>query len=322
MKSRTEIRRRQHAAGKSLRIAVGARAGCALSARCPRVQRRCPRAEEPRDDQHRRRRRQPRADAGRDRGCTRRSIRSSSRKINFTKAPAPELPGKLKAMQGAGRSDIDLVLTGTDFLAAGIEQGVLMKVLPDIRAKFPNLMANYQPAAAKMQELAGDYGVAVTFMPAGPLSSTTRTRSSRSPTTPAELLAWCKANPNRLIYARPANSGPGRTFIMGLPYILGDKDPKDPGERLGQDLGVPEGAQLLHRVLPDGHRRGDEGAGRRLARHDADDDRLGHQPARARHRAEELQGAAVQGHDLGQRRALHGRSRRACRRRRSPSCST
>jgi putative spermidine/putrescine transport system substrate-binding protein len=29
-------------------------------------------------------------------------------------------------------------------------------------------------------------------------------------------------------YARPANSGPGRTFLMGLPYILGDKDPKDP----------------------------------------------------------------------------------------------
>jgi len=64
-------------------------------------------------------------------------------KISFTKAPAPELPGKLKAMQGAGRSDIDLVLTGTDFLAAGIEQGVLMKILPDQAAKFPNLMANY-----------------------------------------------------------------------------------------------------------------------------------------------------------------------------------
>ncbi|HZR01803.1 MAG TPA: ABC transporter substrate-binding protein, partial [Burkholderiales bacterium] len=50
-------------------------------------------------------------------------------KINFTKAPAPELPGKLKAMQGAGRSDIDMVLTGTDFLAAGIEQGVLQQIL-------------------------------------------------------------------------------------------------------------------------------------------------------------------------------------------------
>jgi putative spermidine/putrescine transport system substrate-binding protein len=149
-------------------------------------------------------------------------------KVNYTKAPAPELPGKLKAMQGAGRSDIDLVLTGTDFLAAGIEQGVLMKLMPVYNAKFPNLMANYQPAAAKMQELAGDYGVAVTFMPAGPLVEYNPGKVKTPPTTPQELLAWCKANPNKVIYARPANSGPGRTFIMGLPYILGDKDPKDP----------------------------------------------------------------------------------------------
>ena len=149
-------------------------------------------------------------------------------KVNYTKAPAPELPGKLKAMQGAGRSDIDLVLTGTDFLAAGIEQGVLMKLMPTYNAKFPNLMANYQPAAAKMQELAGDYGVAVTFMPAGPIVEYNPDKVKQPPTTPQELLAWCKANPNRLIYARPANSGPGRTFVMGLPYLLGDKDPKDP----------------------------------------------------------------------------------------------
>ena len=136
--------------------------------------------------------------------------------------------GKLKAMQGAGRSDIDLVLTGTDFLAAGIDQGVLMKVLPDHAAKFPNLTANYQPAAAKMQELAQDFGVAVVFMPAGPLVEYNPAKVKQPPTTPAELLAWCKANPNRLIYARPANSGPGRTFIMGLPFILGDSNPKDP----------------------------------------------------------------------------------------------
>jgi putative spermidine/putrescine transport system substrate-binding protein len=149
-------------------------------------------------------------------------------KINIVTATAPEVPGKLKAMQGAGRSDIDLVLTGTDFLAAGIEQGLLMKILPANAAKFPNLMANYQPAAAKMQELAGDYGIAVVFMPAGPLVEFNPDKVKQPPTTPAELLAWCKANPNKLIYARPANSGPGRTFIMGLPYLLGDKDPKDP----------------------------------------------------------------------------------------------
>jgi putative spermidine/putrescine transport system substrate-binding protein len=149
-------------------------------------------------------------------------------KINFTKAPAPELPAKLKAMQAANRSDIDLVLTGTDFLAAGIEQGLLEKVRPAHAAKFPNLMANYQPAAAKMQELAGDYGIEVAFMPAGPLLEYNPDKVKQVPSTPQELLAWCKANPNRLIYARPANSGPGRTFVMGLPYLLGDKDPKNP----------------------------------------------------------------------------------------------
>jgi putative spermidine/putrescine transport system substrate-binding protein len=149
-------------------------------------------------------------------------------KINIVRATAPELPGKLKAMQGAGRSDIDLVLTGTDFLAAGIEQGLLLKILPDHAAKFPGLMANYQPAAAKMQELAQDYGIVVTFMPAGPLLEYNPDKVKQVPTTPQELLTWCRANPNRLIYARPANSGPGRTFIMGLPYILGDKNPKDP----------------------------------------------------------------------------------------------
>jgi len=149
-------------------------------------------------------------------------------KVNIVRATAPELPGKLKAMQAANRSDIDLVLTGTDFLAAGIEQGLLVKILPDYAAKFPNLTQNYQPAAAKMQELAQGYGVEVTFMPAGPLLEYNPAKVKQPPTTPQELLAWCKSNPNRLIYARPANSGPGRTFIMGLPYILGDKDPKDP----------------------------------------------------------------------------------------------
>ena len=149
-------------------------------------------------------------------------------KINFTKAPSPELPGKLKAMQAANRTDIDLVLTGTDFLAAGIEQGLLEKVLPAHSAKFPNLMANYQPAAAKMQELAGEYGIEVAFMPAGPLLEYNPDKVKQVPATPQELLAWCKANPNRFIYARPANSGPGRTFVMGLPYLLGDKDPKNP----------------------------------------------------------------------------------------------
>ena len=54
------------------------------------------------------------------------------------------------------------------------------------------------------------------------------TRVKDVPDTAEGLLAWCKAHPGKFMYARPSNSGPGRTFVMGLPYLLGDKDPMDP----------------------------------------------------------------------------------------------
>jgi putative spermidine/putrescine transport system substrate-binding protein len=148
--------------------------------------------------------------------------------ITFTNAPAPQLPGKIKAMQGAGRSDIDLVLTGTDALAAGIEQNLWIKLLPDNAAAFPGVLEKDAPGPRKMQELAQGYGLEVAYMPAGPLLEYNPAKVSDPPKTPEQLLQWCKAHPDKLIYARPANSGPGRTFLMGLPYILGDKNPQDP----------------------------------------------------------------------------------------------
>ncbi|HKT66034.1 MAG TPA: extracellular solute-binding protein [Burkholderia sp.] len=148
--------------------------------------------------------------------------------ITFTNAPAPQLPGKIKAMQAAGRSDIDLVLTGTDALAAGIEQNLWLKLLPDNAGAFPGVLDKYAPGPRKMQDLAQGFGLEVTYMPAGPLLEYNPAKVSDPPKTPAQLLAWCKAHPNKLIYARPANSGPGRTFLMGLPYVLGDKNPQDP----------------------------------------------------------------------------------------------
>jgi putative spermidine/putrescine transport system substrate-binding protein len=48
------------------------------------------------------------------------------------------------------------------------------------------------------------------------------------PKTAQELLDFAKANPGAVQYARPSNSGPGRTLLMGLPYLLSDSDPKDP----------------------------------------------------------------------------------------------
>ena len=149
-------------------------------------------------------------------------------KITFTKAPAPELPGKIKAQQDAGKVDIDIVLTGTDALSAGLEQGLWTQLLPDQAANLPKLNDIYLPGAAAMQGLAKGQGVTVTYYPSGPLLEYMPDKIKTPPKTAEELLAYTKQNPNRFIYGRPANSGPGRTFLMGLPYILGDSDPKDP----------------------------------------------------------------------------------------------
>jgi putative spermidine/putrescine transport system substrate-binding protein len=148
-------------------------------------------------------------------------------KVTYSKAPAPDLVGKIKAQQGAGRVDIGLVLTGTDGLSAGSEQGLWQELLPKYKDRLSN-MDTYQEPAAKMQELAGNVGVTVTYYPSGPLLEYMPDKVPNPPTSAEELLAYAKANPGKFEYARPANSGPGRTFLMGLPYILGDTDPMDP----------------------------------------------------------------------------------------------
>jgi putative spermidine/putrescine transport system substrate-binding protein len=148
--------------------------------------------------------------------------------IGFSQAPAPELPGKIKAQQDAKRVDIDLVLTGTDALAAGIDQDTwipLATAYPDV---LPDLNTILQPGALKMQALAQGQAVCVVFCPAGPLLEYMPDAVPTPPKSAQALLDWTRAHSKRFMYARPANSGPGRTFLQGLPYLLGDSDPKDP----------------------------------------------------------------------------------------------
>src|SRR5690349_8671069 len=148
-------------------------------------------------------------------------------KVPYSKSPAPELVGKVKAQQNANRVDIDLVLTGVDGLSAGIEQGLWNPLLTKYRDRLPGVQ-QYLPGAAAMQQLAGDSGVTVTYYPSGPLIEYLPAKVPNPPKSASELLAYAKANPGAVQYARPSNSGPGRTFLMGLPYLLGDSDPKDP----------------------------------------------------------------------------------------------
>ncbi|SDZ17377.1 putative spermidine/putrescine transport system substrate-binding protein [Micromonospora pattaloongensis] len=148
-------------------------------------------------------------------------------RVTYSKSPAPELVGKVKAQQNANRVDIDLVLTGVDGLAAGIDQALWTPLLPTYAGRLPG-MASYLPGAAAMQKLAGDFGVTVTYYPSGPLLEYLPSKVPNPPTSAQGLLDYARANPGAVQYARPSNSGPGRTFLMGLPYLLDDSDPKDP----------------------------------------------------------------------------------------------
>jgi putative spermidine/putrescine transport system substrate-binding protein len=149
-------------------------------------------------------------------------------RMNFSQAPAPELPGKLKAQQAAGRLDIDLVLGGVDIVSNGVDMGIWTKLLPDHASSLPHLETILLPAAWDMQKLAQGQAVCVVFCPGGPLLEYMPDRVKEPPKTAEDLLEYTRANKNRFMYARPANSGPGRALLMGMPYILGDSDPKDP----------------------------------------------------------------------------------------------
>lgn len=151
-------------------------------------------------------------------------------RFTFNKAPAPELPGKIKAQQRANRIDIDLVIVGPDALSAGLADDIWTDIIALPENGLPDLQSIYLDPAWRMQSLAKGKGVVVSYYPSGPLIEYMPERVKTPPTTAEELLAWAKENPNKFVYARPANSGPGRTFLMGLPYLLGDADPKDPAK--------------------------------------------------------------------------------------------
>lgn len=156
-------------------------------------------------------------------------------KVTWQTAGAPDMAGKVKAQQQAGNLQIDLVLTGTDGLAAGNSQNLFVNTAKKFKSRLSN-MDNYQKPAANMQKLAEGNAVELVYYPSGPLLEYNPKTVKNPPKTAQELLAWAKDHPGKFGYAQPANSGPGRTWLMGLPYILGDKDPKNPrpaGRRRG-----------------------------------------------------------------------------------------
>jgi len=148
--------------------------------------------------------------------------------ITVAKLTAPELAAKIQAQQQANNMDTTMILTGFDGLAACVDAKVLEQLTPTYQSQFQSVIDNYLPGAKAAFDIGGGYGIVTVFCPGGPMLTYNPAAVTTPIKTPQDLLDWCKAHPNKFIYARPANSGPGRAFLMGLPYLLGDSDPKDP----------------------------------------------------------------------------------------------
>jgi putative spermidine/putrescine transport system substrate-binding protein len=148
------------------------------------------------------------------------------KEIKLQRGPAPETPAKIKAQQDAKRADINLVLTGQDAGSVLVANKQLIELFPKYDKMFPR--DELTDAAKVLQDSGGNALMPTVGNAGGPVFIYNPKKVQKPPKTADELLAWAKANPNRFLYARPANSGPGRSIMAGLPFILNDKAPADP----------------------------------------------------------------------------------------------
>lgn len=144
------------------------------------------------------------------------------------KSTALEVPSLLKAQILSEDMKTNLIFTGIYGLSTCIDRDVIENIMPTYGSRFPDLESNYSSGAKATYDLVKGYAITYVYSPSGPFFTYNPDTVQNIPKTPDELLAFAKANPGKFTYARPAGSGPGRIFLQGLPYILGDKDPKDP----------------------------------------------------------------------------------------------
>jgi putative spermidine/putrescine transport system substrate-binding protein len=151
------------------------------------------------------------------------------RKVTYKpRIAAPDLPKTLADQESSGHVTTSIVWTGYDGLSACIKQNLLEQLIPNYLDMYQNSIDNYAPSATLYQFFAQGFGLVVATTPSGPIFEYNPAKVSDPPKTIDELKTWIQDNPKQFLYAQPANSGPGRTFLMGLPYLLGDTNPKNP----------------------------------------------------------------------------------------------
>lgn len=146
--------------------------------------------------------------------------------LNYATAKWEELFSKLKVVQesgdmDAGETDVHLIIGGGgSALPAYIKAGLVQEILPKYEAELPNVEKLAPPAQIYLEPWEG-YGVPahVDYYPL----LLQNPRAVPDPISDLDSLkAWIQDNPGRFMHGRPARSGPGRTFVLGIAYALGE----------------------------------------------------------------------------------------------------
>ncbi|XUJ33829.1 extracellular solute-binding protein [Bradyrhizobium japonicum] len=169
--------------------------------------------------------------------------------IKIQRAPAPELPAKIKAQQDAGRLDINLVLTGQDGGALLAQNGQLIAI-PDYQKTFPRDgltdagKALYDEGKGVLIPSVGNAG--------GPVLIYNPAKVPSPPKTAQELLTWVKANPGKLMYCTSGEQRAGPRDPPGLCLHSRGFKAARPRKGLGQELGFPRRAGKSVEYYPTG----------------------------------------------------------------------
>ena len=144
-----------------------------------------------------------------------------------------EMLSKLKVLEEAGKlepgmnDEIHVMVIGAGDAFHFIDAGFTIPILPDHEDALPNV-EGLIGIGHQYIEAWGGHGVTV-HIDYYPLLLRNPDVVPEPITDVEQLKAWIMANPGRFMYGRPANSGPGRTFVWGLAAALGE-DPNRPEE--------------------------------------------------------------------------------------------
>ena len=176
-------------------------------------------------------------------------------KFNFTKAPSPELAGQAQGDAGGGPQRHRSRADGHRLPRRRDRAGAARQAAARVRVEVPEPDGEL-PASRREDAGAGTEPGHRSRVHAGGPAARVQPGQGEAGADDAGGAARVVQGQSQSPHLRAAGElRAGAHVHHGAAVHSRRQGPEGSGQGLGQDVGVSQGAQLVHRVLPDGHRR-------------------------------------------------------------------